>query len=115
MTHVQRIIDQLKQKQVQTNTAAPANPQVFDLPGDHRVAEMKAKELLMLKHEYNSCLKWLRVATNKLKKEKEKGKKNNLRREIDGYKGRMTELLTRIGTYTDEERMYGFKEAQNGH
>ena len=115
MGHVQSIIDQMKQKQAQATTAAPIIPQTLDLPGDHRAANMKAQEILYLKGQYNSCLRWLRMATQRFKRAKKKSDKDKVHSEIAGYRGRMAELLTRIGTYDDEERLHGFKEVQHGN
>lgn len=117
MNHVKMIINQLKQKQTQATTAASATLQDFDLPGDHRMEKIRAEKLRSVKHQYNSCLKWLRAANRMLKQLKGKDKKkerDDKKREIVGHKGHLNDLLARIGTYSDEERLHGFKEADNG-
>ena len=113
MGHVYNIIQQMKQKQVQATTAAPAIPQVFDLPGDHRLVKIKQREILAAKQEYTRSLKWLRDANKKLQRLKSKEKKEGLRKQIAATKEHMTKLLTQIGAYSDEERMNGFGEVQN--
>ena len=113
MGHVNIMIQQMKQQQVQAITAAPAGPQVFDLPGDHRLVKIKERELFAAKEEYTNSLKWLRDSNKKLQRLRVKEKKEGLRKQIAATKEHMTKLLTQIGSYSDEERMNGFGEVQN--
>ena len=115
MGHVHNIIQLMKQKQVQAFTTAPTVPQVFDLPGDHRLVRIKEVEILAAKEEYTRSVKSLRETNQKLQRARKKDKKEYLRKQIAATKEHMARLLTQIGTYSEEERGYGFGVVQNGN
>ncbi|MCX6133027.1 MAG: hypothetical protein NTU47_04345 [Ignavibacteriales bacterium] len=115
MGHVHNIIQQMKQKQVQATTAAPAVPQVFDLPGDHRLVKIIQAQILATKQEYTRSLKWLRDANQKYLRLRAKDKREYLRKQIVATKEHMAKLLTQIGSYSADERMHGFVEVQNAN
>jgi hypothetical protein len=115
MGHVQSILESMKKKQVQANTAVPAKQQSFDLPGDHRREIRNAQEVLSAKKEYTRCVRWLQEGSKKMRALRAKDKKVQLKKEITHTKAHMGELLDKIGSYSDEEKVWGFKEADNGN
>jgi hypothetical protein len=116
MGYVQLILDNRKKKAqgaaplASTNSVTP----LPDLPGLHRREKVQENAIVNHKKAYNAALKELRTM-NKVKKAMiQGGKKKEMGQAIKRTKQMMADLLTKIGTYTDDERKYGFKENGDG-
>jgi len=111
MGHVQFILDNRKKAQTAT-PSAPTTTGDFDLPGFHRTENMRLDLIATRKAEYNLTLKQLRDLA-KILKSKKGTEKEEARQHMADIREHMKTLLSGIGTYSNEEKIYGFSEVRN--
>lgn len=111
MGHVQSILNKRKKAQTATPSASAASTKI-ELPGLHRREKLQQINADSYKREYNRPLKELRDLTKKISSLKGDQKKLAVERK-NALKVHMADLLTKIGAYTHDEEMYGFKEASH--
>ena len=111
MGHVQFILEARKKAQTAT-PSAPTTTGDFDLPGFHRTEKMRSDLLVTRKVEYNFTLKQISNLRKKLKSQKGKAKEKT-KQHMSNIREHMATLLSGIGTYSNEEKDYGFSEVRN--
>lgn len=85
-----------------------------DLPGLTRRKNQQQVDQKELKDEYNRTLNEVRDAAKKQKSAKGAKKKKEKTQAMKATCAHMEDLLTKIGTYTSDEKMSGFKEDGDG-
>jgi hypothetical protein len=85
----------------------------FDLPGNHRIDHGGQVAVTKLKEEYNVILRLTREANKKKAASTDKQEKSDYGKMLDHFRKRRKELLSRIAIFSDDEKLYGFKEVKN--
>lgn len=105
MGYVQIILDSRKKIQAAPTGVVP----LLDLPGFKRREGLIEDEQLKAKREYNYAVERLRALNKKIKSVKGDAKKD-IKNETSRLKDHMNNLLARVGPYTSDQRLFGFKE-----
>jgi hypothetical protein len=112
MGHVNTIIELLKRRVAQSQTAAPTSAKTYDLPGLQGYSAPPPDQILMYKQEYNHALKAKKDAelalTKKPLKKKDREQHRSLLRDAEQN---LEHFAMKIGRLLPMEREYGFPEA----
>ena len=108
MGYVQLILDSRKKILTSPNGIVP----LLDLPGFKRREGMIEDEQMKAQREYTSAVERLRTLNKKIKSVKGESKKD-IRSEISRLKDHMNNLLARVGPYSSDQRLFGFKEGNH--
>ena len=109
MGYVQLILDSRKKIQTTPSGSVP----LLDLPGFKRREGMIEDEQMKAQREYTSAVERLRSLNKKIKSVKGEAKKD-IRSDISRLKDHMNNLLSRVGPYSSDQRLFGFKEENHG-